>query len=167
MSDDDRRAEALGALRASATERNGKLVPAWSAVARDLGIPRATLVRWWQTSHFAAPVEGELVEQAATVVQSEVQQSMREWIRGPMMRWRQMVDIVTSEKAIARLDKMHDSDPESAARTLVMVTKVLESAPVIARLGDDEGPKGGTALLDRVRAQLESMSDGRALLAAK
>lgn len=162
---DPERADALAKLRASAQVKGGRLAPAWSQVAAETGIPRTTLQRWWAAAE--AQPEGEVIERAATVVQGEVEQSMREWIRGPMMRWRKMVDAVTSDKTVASVQALAADDPEAAARTVVLVSKILESAPVIARLGDDEGPRGGTTLLDRVRAQLESMSDGRALLAAK
>lgn len=161
----DERSDALAKLRASAQVKGGRLAPAWSQVAAETGIPRTTLQRWWAAAE--AQPDGEVIERAAMVVQAEAEESMRGWLRPALRGWRRMVTRVTSDRMLAQIDRLADEDPEAAARTVGMIGKILEAAPVIARLGDDEGPRGGTALLDRVRAQLESMSDGRALLAAK
>ena len=75
-----------------------------------------------------------------------------------------MVEAVTDEKAVESLRKLARTDLEAASRTVMLVGKILEAAPTIARLGDDGAPKGGTGRLDEVRRLLEGHADGRALL---
>jgi len=162
MSGDERRTEALANLRASATVSGGRLVPAMSQVSRAMGIPRTTLQRWWAESD--GRVEGELVDRASAVVAAEVEQTMRQWVAPCLRNWRRMVEALTSDATVTAVERMAAKDPEGAARTVVLVGKVLEAAPTIARLGDDGAPQGGTGRLDEVRRLLEGHADGRALL---
>jgi len=159
VTQDERRLQALAMLRASAA---GGTAPAWSQVSRETGVHRQQLVRWWEAAQ--QQPEGELVERAADKVGREVEQTMREWV-GPRLRgWRKMVEALTSDEAVAGVVSLIREDPEAGARTVVLVGKVLEAAPTIARLGDDGAPKGGTGRLDEVRRLLEGHADGRALL---
>lgn len=161
----DERADALAKLRASAQNKGGRLAPAWSQVAAETGIPRTTLQRWWAAAE--AQPDGEVVERAAMVVQAEAEETMRDWLRPALKGFRKMVSRVTSDEMVAEVETLVKSDPEAATRIVVMVGKILEAAPVIARLGDDGAPRGGTGRLDEVRQRLMERSAGRALLAAK
>lgn len=158
----DERCDALAKLRASAQVKDGRLAPAWSQVAAETGIPRTTLQRWWAAAE--AQPDGEVIERAATVVQAEAEEAMGRWIRPRLKGWRRMVEHVTSDKMQAEVETLVKSDPEAATRIVVMVGKILEAAPVIARLGDDGAPRGGTGRLDEVRQRLMERSTGRALL---
>ncbi len=156
----DERLSALAMLRASAA---GGSTPAWTQVSRETGIHRTQLRRWWEAAQ--SQPEGELVERAADKVAGEVEKTMRQWIAPCQRGWREMVEAVTDEKAVESLRKLARTDLEAASRTVMLVGKILEAAPVIARLGDDGAPKGGTGRLDEVRRLLEGHADGRALLA--
>ena len=160
MTNDERRLQAIAMLRASA---EGGTAPAWTQVSNGTGIHRTQLRRWWEAAQ--QQPEGELVERAADKVGRDVEKTMRQWVAPCLRNWRRMVEALTSDATVTAVERMAAKDPEGAARTVVLVGKVLEAAPVIARLGDDGAPKGGTGRLDEVRRLLEGHADGRALLA--
>jgi len=160
-----RRVRAIAALRASARlGDDGELVPAYSQVARQLGEERTQLRRWWAEKHAGvAPMEGEVIEDAAHRLRAEAEQSIRAWVKGPMERWRRMVEVVTSEDAVRYVEDLARRDFEAAARSVALIGKVLEAVPVVHRIGEDATDPGGTSRLEEVRRRLERTQTGRML----
>ena len=150
------KARGLGAMWASANELAGEWVPNFSAAAESVGVPRVTLMRWWdgrdrtQDERYRAT--------AMRVRAAEAANGARRWFVG-------MNDLLRERTGeLLQYDRLATTEPDQAARAVKYLADVVRSQGeqfgLIDRPDADDGADDSVVVDIRVRGALERVVRG-------
>tara|TARA_R100001086_G_scaffold213972_1_gene129968 strand:- start:59 stop:544 length:486 start_codon:yes stop_codon:yes gene_type:complete len=148
----EKRAEAMGALMASAVLQDGELVPNYAQVSPSVGVSRKVLRKWWtgrdktKDAHLRPPVTRAREVARQRGAQASVDQLL-----------------YAAELAISHLSQpetWRDVPVHQAARALESIARSHER--IVAILSDPEEDKS-TSTMDRAREAVKRTGLGRLL----